>query len=142
MRRIVHRTLAIGTAAAAGVAVLGATGTAQAAIKPSATVSCTSKQGDRGTLYFYKTDLYGYKATYKIKLKGHGTRTANDVEFSDDGLITGTEKHVTRKARSDNKVHTLFDQTYTRTRGYIKVKFIFDIPKVKDHWCTTKKKWI
>ncbi|GAA4623220.1 hypothetical protein GCM10023196_018540 [Actinoallomurus vinaceus] len=140
MRLTLRKTALVATAAVIGLATASLGGTAEAAakVKP-VTVSCTSKQGDKGTLYVYKASWGIYQVDYRIKLKGYGKRTANDIQVRDEGGLPDDEKYSTGKAWSDNKVHRFHSQQYGRSFGYYHVKFIFDIPKKKDHWCTTKK---
>ncbi|MFI0453119.1 hypothetical protein [Actinomadura sp. 6N118] len=142
MRHVLRKTALVTTAAAAGLATLstGASANADAAVAgvTKHTISCKSKQGDKATLTVYKTSIGFDDLKYKITVKGHGRRKANDIEVKDAGAIGGTEKYVKRNAWS-GKTYRWKRDLYGRSAGYVHVKFIFDIPKKDDHWCKTKK---
>ena len=141
MRPILRKTTLVTAAAVIGLATASLSGTAEAAAKlKPIPIPCESKQHDKGILYVYKVSWGIYDVKYKIKLKGYGTRKANDIEVRDDGPLSSDEKYTTRKAWSTNRVRAFPGfQYYGRSGGYFHVKFIFDIPKKKDHWCTAKK---
>jgi hypothetical protein len=145
VRPTLRKTALVATAAIIGLATASVSGSAEAADAAklkTIRIPCESKQHDKGILYVTTVSWGIYDVKYQIKLKGHGTTKANDIEVRDDGPLTSDEKYTTRKAWSNNQVRAFPGfHFYGRTAGYFHVKFIFDIPKKKDHWCTAKK-WI
>lgn len=130
--RALMTTLALGTAVTATV---GLAAPAQAASVRK--LSCTSREGDVGTLrLYYQGSLRTItKVTYQMKLARGAATNKNNANFRDSGIAPAKTYDSPDTLIADNRERGLTGG-YRRGSGGFGVKFIFDIRGDDDHYCT------